>query len=93
MALFERGHKPLPGSGRAKGVKNRLSHAFLTALVEDFEQHGDNTLTDIDDTQLVEFIEYIRLQLGERTQRIASRADTETDGGPAQILLPVSKAT
>jgi hypothetical protein len=123
MALFEKGHKPLPGSGRAKGVKNRLSHAFLTALVEDFEQHGaeaikicrverpneyvkivaglmprelditNNTLTDIDDSQLVEFIEYIRLQLGERTQRIASRADTETDGRPLEILPPISKTT
>jgi len=121
MALFEKGHART--GGRAKGVKNRLSHAFLTALVEDFEAHGEeairicrverpneyvkivaglmprelditnNTLTDIDDTQLVEFIEYIRLQLGERTQRIASRADTKTDGRPAEILLPVSKAT
>jgi hypothetical protein len=26
--------------GRARGVKNRLSHAFLTALAEDFEQYG-----------------------------------------------------
>jgi hypothetical protein len=38
MALFEPG-RPRTG-GRARGVKNRLSHAFLTALVEDFEQHG-----------------------------------------------------
>jgi hypothetical protein len=35
---FEPG-RPKTG-GRARGVKNRLSHAFLTALVEDFEQHG-----------------------------------------------------
>jgi hypothetical protein len=30
--------------GRAKGVKNRLSHAFLTALVEDFEKHGEEAI-------------------------------------------------
>jgi hypothetical protein len=30
--------------GRSKGVKNRLSHAFLTALVEDFEQHGEEAI-------------------------------------------------
>lgn len=38
MALFQPG-QPKTG-GRARGVKNRLSHAFLTALAEDFEQHG-----------------------------------------------------
>jgi hypothetical protein len=38
MSLFNKG-QPKTG-GRAKGVKNRLSHAFLTALVEDFEKHG-----------------------------------------------------
>ena len=34
-AQFKPGH-----GGRARGVKNRLSHAFLTALAEDFETHG-----------------------------------------------------
>jgi hypothetical protein len=38
MSLFNKG-QPKTG-GRARGVKNRLSHAFLTALVEDFEKHG-----------------------------------------------------
>jgi hypothetical protein len=38
MALFQPG-QPKTG-GRARGVKNRLSHAFLIALAEDFEQHG-----------------------------------------------------
>src|SRR5215510_15350682 len=38
MSLFQPG-QPKTG-GRARGVKNRLSHAFLTALAEDFEQHG-----------------------------------------------------
>jgi hypothetical protein len=26
--------------GRTRGVKNRLSHAFLQALADDFEKHG-----------------------------------------------------
>ena len=38
MALFEKG-QPKQG-GRAKGVRNRLSHSFLEALAEDFEKHG-----------------------------------------------------
>jgi hypothetical protein len=42
MSPFERG-RPKTG-GRAKGAKNRLSHAFLTALAEDFERHGVEAL-------------------------------------------------
>src|SRR5262245_12529152 len=38
MSLFQPG-QPKTG-GRARRVKNRLSHAFLTALAEGFEQHG-----------------------------------------------------
>jgi hypothetical protein len=118
MALFEKG-QPRTG-GRAKGVRNRLSHSFLEALHKDFEEHGEeairicriekpneyvkivagllpkelditnNTLTEIDDTQLVEFIEYVRVQLEGRAERLASRADEETDGRQAPVLLPVS---
>jgi hypothetical protein len=36
---FEKGQ-----GGRSRGVKNRLSHAFMTALVEDFEQHGEEAI-------------------------------------------------
>ena len=123
MALFEKGHKPLPGSGRAKGVKNRLSHAFLTALVEDFEQHGaeaikicrverpneyvkivaglmprelditNNTLTDIDDSELVGFIEYVRLALAGRVERLGSRESETGDGEPSYVLQAIPKAT
>jgi hypothetical protein len=38
MPEFQKGMTKI--GGRAKGVKNRLSHAFLTALAEDFEQYG-----------------------------------------------------
>jgi hypothetical protein len=38
MPPFEKGMAKI--GGRARGVKNRLSHAFLTALAEDFEQYG-----------------------------------------------------
>ena len=91
MSLFQPG-QPKQG-GRARGVKNRLSHAFMTALVDDFEQHGaeairicrvekpneyvrvvaslmpkeleisHNTLMEIPDTELDEFIEYAKRQL------------------------------
>jgi hypothetical protein len=121
MALFEKGMTKI--GGRAKGVRNRLSHTFLEALQKDFAEHGEeaikicrierpseyvkivaglmpkelditnNTLTEIDDSELVGFIEYVRLQLAGRAERIADRADEETERGQAPILLSVSKAT
>jgi hypothetical protein len=101
MAMFQPGQ--IKTGGRAKGVRNRLSHTFLEALQKDFAEHGEeairicrierpseyvkivaglmpkelditnNTLTEIDDTQLVEFIEYVRLQLAGRIERIEDR--------------------
>jgi hypothetical protein len=29
------------GGGRPRGARNKLSHAFVTALAKDFEQHGE----------------------------------------------------
>jgi hypothetical protein len=40
--LFEKNRTKT--GGRPKGAKNRLSHVFLTALAEDFEQHGVQAL-------------------------------------------------
>ena len=101
MALFQPG-QPKTG-GRARGVRNRLSHTFLEALQKDFAEHGEeairicrierpseyvkivaglmpkelditnNTLTEIDDTQLVEFIDYVQRQLAGRIERIEDR--------------------
>jgi hypothetical protein len=121
MALFQPG-QPKTG-GRAKGVRNRLSHTFLEALQKDFAEHGEeairicrierpseyvkivaglmpkelditnNTLTEIDDTQLVEFIEYVRLQLEGRIERIADRADSEADGESSRLLQTLPPPT
>ena len=33
-----------PGSGRTKGIKNKLSHRFLQAPAADFEEHGDGVI-------------------------------------------------
>ena len=59
MTLFEKG-RPKSG-GRAKGAKNRLSHAFLTALAEDFEQHGVEALKI---ARIEKPVEYIRIVAG-----------------------------
>jgi hypothetical protein len=36
--VFTKENRPV--GGRTRGVKNRLSQAFLKALADDFEQHG-----------------------------------------------------
>src|SRR3974390_1112865 len=59
MTLFEKG-RPKTGD-RAKGAKNRLSHAFLTALAEDFEQFGAETLKI---ARMEKPVEYIRIVAG-----------------------------
>jgi hypothetical protein len=118
------GNQFKPGQGgRPRGVKNKLSHAFLTALVEDFEQHGaeaikicrvekpneylrviahlmpreleisHNPIEAISDDQLVTYIEHIQIQLEGRVDRLGSRADTETDGVQAPVLLSVRQTT
>ena len=61
MTLFEKG-RPKTG-GRTKGAKNRLSHAFLTALAEDFEQHGIEALKI---ARIERPVEYIKVVAGLR---------------------------
>ena len=38
MALFQKGQPKI--GGRRKGMRDKLSTAFLEALAEDFEEHG-----------------------------------------------------
>ena len=56
---FEKGMAKL--GGRTKGVKNRLSHAFLTALAEDFEQHGVDAIKI---ARVERPVEYVRIVAG-----------------------------
>ena len=81
MTLFEKGRSKT--GGRAKGAKNRLSHAFLTALAEDFEQHGIETLKI---ARLERPIEYIKVVAGLMPKefeimdsRLADLSDEELD--------------
>jgi len=81
MSLFEK-NRPKTG-GRIKGVKNRLSHAFLTALAEDFERHGVETLKI---ARMEKPVEYIRIVAGLMPKeleivdsRLADLSDEELD--------------
>lgn len=121
MNLFQPG-QPKQG-GRARGVKNRLSYAFMTALVEDFEQHGADAIKicrverpneylrviahlmpkeldittshiqEISDDDLTGYIEYIRLQLAGRLDRVEGREGETIDGELPRLLSSIREAT
>ena len=87
MTLFEKG-RPKTG-GRAKGAKNRLSHAFLTALAEDFEQHGVEALKI---ARIERPVEYIRIVAGLMPKefeimdsRLADLSDEDLDAFIAKL--------
>src|SRR5215813_12868883 len=81
MTLFEKG-RPKTG-GRTKGAKNRLSHAFLTALAEDFEQHGIETLKIARIERPVEYIKVVAGLMPKEFEimdsRLADLSDEELD--------------
>ena len=81
MNLFEKGMKKI--GGRTKGVKNRLSHAFLTALAEDFEQHGIEALRITRTERPAEYIKVVAglmpKELEIMDSRLTDLSDEELD--------------
>src|SRR5262245_17854315 len=45
--------------GRAKGSRNRLAHAFVTALQADFEEHGETVIRIARVERPVEYLKVI----------------------------------
>src|SRR5215472_18311679 len=81
MTLFEKGREKT--GGRAKGAKNRLSHAFLTALAEDFELHGIDALRITRTERPAEYIKIVAglmpKELEIMDSRLADLSDEELD--------------
>src|SRR5262249_6472996 len=75
--------------GRAKGAKNRLSHAFLTALAEDFEQHGIEALKIARIERPVEYIKVVAGLMPKEFEIMDSRltdlSDEELDAFIAKL--------
>ena len=86
MTLFEKGRSKT--GGRAKGAKNRLSHAFLTALAEDFEQHGIETLKI---ARMEKPVEYIRIVAGLMPKELEIMDSRLTDLSDEELDVFISK--
>src|SRR3974377_1897138 len=86
MASFEKG-RPKTG-GRTRGAKNRLSHAFLTALAKDFEQHGVEAL------KIARFekpVEYIRIVAGLMPKELEIMDSRLTDFSDEELDVFIAK--
>jgi|SRR6516162_742000 hypothetical protein len=77
MTLFEKGRTK--SGGRAKGARNKLSHAFLTALAEDFEQHGIETLQIARLERPVEYIKVVAALMPKELEIMDSRLTDLSD--------------
>jgi len=86
VTLFEKGR--LKTGGRAKGAKNRLSHAFLTALAEDFEQHGVEALKI---ARVEKPVEYIRIVAGLMPKELEIMDSRLTDLSDEELDVFIAK--
>ncbi len=57
MSLFEKGRAKT--GGRARGARNKLSHAFLADLLADYEAHGAETIRICRVERPVEYVKMI----------------------------------
>jgi hypothetical protein len=86
MSLFEKGRQKT--GGRAKGAKNRLSHAFLTALAEDFELHGIDALRI---TRIERPAEYIKIVAGLMPKELEIMDSRLTDLSDEELDVFIAK--
>ena len=59
--MFEKGDKIGATGGRPKGARNKLGHAFITALQKDFEEHGETIIKVL---RVESPVDYCRLVAG-----------------------------
>jgi hypothetical protein len=81
MSVFEKG---MPKSGgRTKGVKNKLSHIFLTDLLADYEAHGAEAIRICRVERPIEYVKMIAGLLPREFEitdnRLAELSDEEID--------------
>jgi hypothetical protein len=55
-------------NGRPKGARNKLSEAFLSALAEDFETHGRDTIVKVRSDRPNEYLKIVAMALPKRME-------------------------
>ena len=85
---FKKGESGNP-HGRGKGSRNKLSEAFITALHDSFEEHGDRVIRAVIDESPAEFLRIIasivpkQFGLEETTQNAFLQVWTAISNGTA----------
>lgn len=60
---FQQGQSGNP-SGRPKGSRNKLSEFYLSALAEDFEEHGKSAIKEVRKTDPKAYLQIITVLIG-----------------------------
>lgn len=85
----------LPGhtgmGGRPKGSRNKLGEAFITALQEDFEEHGTAAIVEVRETKPADYLKVIA-SLMPKEFRIERVEDELTDEQFDAILGTIAGA-
>jgi hypothetical protein len=79
-------------TGRPKGARNKLSEAFLGALADDFDEHGETVIQKVREERPHDYLKIVATVLPKRMeieeQRIQRRAEDLTDDELATIASP-----
>jgi hypothetical protein len=94
MSLFEKGMAKT--GGRVRGVKNKLSHRFLSDLLSDYEAHGLETIRICRVERPIEYIKMIAALLPKEFEITDSRlnelSDEEIDALIGQLRARIRNA-
>lgn len=85
---FKPGQVPNP-KGRPKGSRNKLGEAFLSALHEDFEKHGAETIVKVREERPHEYLKVVASilpkELNVNTRAVEEMTDDELAAGIAAL--------
>ena len=79
------------GAGRPKGSRNKLSEKFLSALCIDFEEHGEDVLRTLRETQPAVYVRVIASLLPTQVEAHASFVSTLGDAEIVRLVAGIDR--